>query len=122
MKYLLVIFALIFVGCSEYPVTTIICDGKWDRVVDSDRSYEFVKGYWFKDAEVEIFDSDTSTFKCGAYSQNNSSIKCIFINEDTEHAITYNKLDKTIKERVVYLGKNKERINFSAWIGSCEDA
>ena len=127
MKYLLVIFALIFVGCSEYPVTTIICDGKWDRVVDSDRSYEFVKGYWFKDAEVEIFDSDTSTFKCGAYSQNNSSIKCMFKNGDKDRAIFYNKLDKTILEEVNYVARDsegnatKEYAN-STWIGSCRNA
>ena len=127
MKYLLMIFALIFVGCSEYPITKINCSISAVTDIYIDRSYVFVDSDLFNDAEVEIFNTYPATFKCGAYSQNNSSIKCMFKSGDKDRAIFYNKLDKTIREEVTYVARDsegnatKEYAN-STFRGSCRNA
>ena len=87
---------------------------------DSKKSYFFVDSDLFKDAEVEItinlFPS-SSTFKCGTYFQNNSSIKCFYDEEFRITEIFYNKLDKTIRHDLNLKG---ERTLTSR--GICEDA
>ena len=84
----------------------------------SKRSYAFVDSNLFKDAEVEIFDTYPSTFKCGTYFQNNSSIKCFYEEEEVKVTeIFYNKLDQTIRHEVTF--KDLPRITIR---GVCEDA
>ena len=121
MKYLLMIFVLIFVGCSEYPITKINCmTASYAGGVESSRSkrsYAFVDSNLFKDAEVEIFDTYPSTFKCGTYFQNNSSIKCSYDEEFRITEIFYNKLDQTIRHELTY--EDEPRMTNK---GLCEDA
>ena len=120
MKYLLMIF-LIFVGCSEYPPTKINCmTASYAGGVkgSESKSYAFVDSNLFKDAEVEIFNTYPSTFKCRTYFQNNSSIKCFYEQEEVKLTeIFYNKLDQTIRHEVTYRGFPKVTKR-----GVCEDA
>lgn len=87
---------------------------------ESKRSYFFVDSNFFKDAEVEItinlFPS-SSTFKCGTYFQNNSSIKCSYDEEFRITEIFYNKLDQTIRHELTY--EDEPRMTNK---GLCEDA
>lgn len=120
MKYFLVIFALIFVGCSEYPITKINCMVKGENSPNADRfkqSYVFIDPSLFQDAQIEIYGTYPDTYKCGAYSQNNSSIQCQF-RTNASINVEYNKLAKTIRHEFD-LEDNKTR---SALVGYCKDA
>ena len=120
MKYFLVIFALIFVGCSEYPVTKINCIVGVENIPYANKfeqSYVFIDPDLFQDAQIEIYGTFPDTYKCGAYLQNNSSIQCQF-STNASINIEYNKLAKTIRHEFD-LEDNKTRV---ALVGSCGDA
>ncbi len=121
MKYLLVIFALIFVGCSEYPITKINCTVQGKGNIDNPKfvwSYAFIDENLFQDAEVEIYSFNPNTFECGAYFQNNSSIRCMTLSNNGILNVRYNKLAKTISHEI----DSGDGDNILTFIGSCEDA
>tara|TARA_B000000557_G_C20755659_1_gene435096 strand:+ start:740 stop:1120 length:381 start_codon:yes stop_codon:yes gene_type:complete len=85
MKYLLVIFALIFVGCSEYPKTKIACKMKnltYEDFPELNTDYAYKENLLFRGAEIEISGVEppdwTNTYTCNEFSQDDSSWKCQF--------------------------------------------
>ena len=127
MKYLLMIFALIFIGCSKYPIIKINCSiQSLGGGPELDHSFAFLDSDLFEEAEVQIFDQYPNTYKCGAYFQNESSISCQFARTVTgqyqSHDIKYNKLKKNISHQISFEDVDDKQIRMIEFYGSCEDA
>ena len=121
-KLIPLILLTALVGCTEYPTRKINCTVKtMPDGIELNTSYAFVDANLFGDAEVEIFDEYPNTYKCESYVQNNSSIRCNFKMIDQIHFIQYNKIGKTMRYEIDFIGVSEETPRISI-IGSCKDS